>query len=192
MDAKSLKVLLKLKEQIDMVASCEERRLLPDFCVIVIKFISRELVSKLLEILCLLFFIEGTAFLFSATSHSCISVLISLLPLVLTLGVCFLIDDSLSSLELLLDFFVRGESALHPRMGKNLFEFRSVGRVQGHHLLEEVLELSRVDIFTLFSILVSLPEDFAAISSQKAVMWISWIGTAEWWSLGQNYEENDS
>jgi hypothetical protein len=132
----------------------------------------------------ILFFIDGT------TTSCCSSIgsFSSLLSFVLTFGVSFLIDNSLSSLELLLDFFIRRESTLHPWMSKNFFEFRSVGRVEGHHLLEEVFELSRVDILAFFCIFVCLPEYFAAISSQKAVMWISWISTAKWWSLCQNDE----
>jgi len=176
-------MLLDLKEQFDIVTSCEERRLLPDFCIVVIKFISRELVFLLLEVLCLFFFVKWASFLLCTTSDSGIVSFISLLSLVLTFFMSFLVDDVLSSLEFLLDFFIGCVSSLHPWMGKNFFEFGSVGRIKGHHLLEEVLELSRVDICTLFSVLMSLPEDFRAVGSQKAVMWICWIGTTERWSL---------
>ena len=141
MDAKSLKVLLKLKEQIDMVASCEERRLLPDFCIVVVEVKSLGLFFTQQEFL-ILFFIDST----TTSCCSSISSFSSLLSFVLTFGVSFLIDNSLSPLELLLDFFIRRESTLHPGMGKNFFEFRSVGRVEGHHFLEEVFKLGRVDI----------------------------------------------
>ena len=48
MNTEGLQVLLDLKEQINMIASGEERCLLPNFCIVVIKFISRELLFKLL------------------------------------------------------------------------------------------------------------------------------------------------
>ena len=184
-------MLLKLKEQIDMVASSEERSLLPDFSVVVTQSVLVELCSKLGEILSLFFFIEWTITLFCTTSDSGIGVFISLLPLILTFIMGFLIDDCLSSLELLLNVLFSGICSLHPRMGENFFEFGSVGRVDGHHLLEEVLELGGVDVFTFLGIFVRLPKDLGTIGSQKAVVWVLWICTAERRPLGQNDEEDD-
>ena len=175
-----------------MVASSEERSLLPDFSIVVTQSVLVELCSKLAEILSLFFFIEWTITLFCTTSDSGIGVFISLFPLILTFIMGFLIDDCLSSLELLLNFLFSGICSLHPRMGENLFEFGSMRRVDGHHLLEEVLELGGVDVFTFLGIFVRLPEDLGTIGSQKAVMGILWIGTAKWWPLCQNDEENDN
>jgi len=174
-----------------MVASSEERSLLPDFSIVVTQSVLVELCSKLAEILSLFFFIEWTITLFCTTSDSGIGVFISLFPLILTFIMGFLIDDCLSSLELLLNFLFSGICSLHPRMGENLFEFGSMRRVDGHHLLEEVLELGGVDVFTFLGIFVRLPEDLGTIGSQKAVVWVLWICTTEWRPLGQNDEEDD-
>lgn len=142
--------------------------------------------------LSLLFFIQRTiVLLLSTTPDSGIVVGDSLISLLLALVVGLIIDDSLSSLEFDLDFFLGRVLSLHPWMGEDFFEFGSVRRVDGHHLLEEILELGGVDVIAFFCVFVSSPEDFGTIGCQKAVMRVLWICAAEWWSLGQNNEEND-
>lgn len=175
-----------------MLSTSEERSLLPYFWRVFVQLILLILSSKLLEGLHLFFLRKVTVWArLSTTSDSCLVVGVSLLSLVIAFGVSFFVNNFLSSLELNLDFIISCNFTLHPWMGKNIFEFGSVLWVKGHHLLEQVFELSRVDVFTFLSFLMSLPEDFSTVCSQKAVMRIRWIGTAKWRSLSHNDEQND-
>lgn len=146
----------------------------------------------MLEVVNHVLLLKRSLSLLSTTSNSGIVVFVSLVSLFLSLTVSLRIDDFLSSLELDLDFTIRSEFSLHPWVSKNLIEGRSVSWVERHHLLEEILELGRVDIFAFFSVFMGLPEDLAAVGCQKAVVRVGWVGATEWWSLSEDNEENNS
>lgn len=166
-------MIYEIEEQIDVISLGEERSFLPNFCIVIAELIVLVLSSKLVQGLCLFFFGQISFFAsLSTTSDSVLVVGVSLLSLVFTFDVSFLINDCFSSLELDLDLVFSSVLSLHPWVGKNFFEFGSVRWVECHHLLEEVFELSGVDVISFLCVLVSLPEDLSTVGGQEAVMWI--------------------
>lgn len=67
--------------------------------------------------------------------------------------------------EVSLDLSFSWNRAINPWVSLDLLHGGSLGRVECHHLLKEVLELRRVDISSVFSLSVSLPEDLCASCS---------------------------
>lgn len=92
---------------------------------------------------------------------SCIGGLMALLTLGFALIVRFLVDEVFPVGEVGLDFCLRWDSALHPWVSVDFVDLRPLSWVKGHHLLEEILELGRVDIFSGLGLSVSLPEEFS-------------------------------
>ena len=90
------------------------------------------------------------------TAIGCFTTITALL---LAFIVSFLFDQLLADGEVLVNLFCGGDWAIHPWVGKDLLHCGSLGWVESHHLLEEVLELRSVDVVTLLSFRVSLPED---------------------------------
>jgi len=102
----------------------------------------------------------------SATTDSSVTLGFStLLTLFFAFAVRLSIDKTLSTGEISFDLGFRGTSSLHPWVSEDLLHRGSLGRVQGHHLFEEVFEFSRVDVFAALSFSVSLPEEFGTTSS---------------------------
>ena len=102
------------------------------------------------------------------TSHdslgTAIGGFVTSVALLLAFIVSFLFDQLLAVSEVCVNLFFGGDSAIHPWVGKDLVHCGSLGWVKSHHLLEEVLELRSVDVITLLSLSVSLPEDLWASS----------------------------
>ena len=102
------------------------------------------------------------------TSHdslgTAIGGFVTSVALLLAFIVSFLFDQLLAVSEVCVNLFFGGDSAIHPWVGKDLVHCGSLGWVKSHHLLKEVLELRSVDVITLLSLSVSLPEDLWASS----------------------------
>lgn len=88
----------------------------------------------------------------------------------------FRINKLLAASEVSLDLLVIGHSTLHPSMCSNLVDGWTLLRVECHHLLEEVFELSRVKILTIFCFGMSLPEKLRAVGSEKSIVGVLRIG----------------
>lgn len=101
---------------------------------------------------------------------------VALLALGFALVMCLLVDKIFPIGEVSLDLLFRRYSALHPRVGIDLINLWPLGWIQSHHLLEEVLELRRVNILTILSLGVSLPEEFGTTSGNQAVVRVLWVG----------------
>ena len=86
--------------------------------------------------------------------------IVTLLSLGFALSVGLVIDSALAVGEVLIDGGARWDGTLHEGMGKDLLHRGTLVWVQGHHLLEEVLELVCVDVDTVLGLSVSLPENF--------------------------------
>ena len=61
-------------------------------------------------------------------------------------------------------------------MGHDLVNGGALGWVERHHLLEEILELVRVDVVAAFSSSVCLPEEVSSSRRNQAVVWVLWVG----------------
>lgn len=167
-DSKVLEVLLQFKEKVDVVATCEERCLFPDLSVVFVQFVVGVLTSELGKMFSFFFFAERciVGALLGTTSYPVSGVGVPLVSLLLTLVVRFFIDDVFSSFELDLYLLVRRVRSLHPWVCHDFFELQSLLGIEDHHLLEEILELSGVNVLALFCVLVCLPEDFATVTGQ--------------------------
>ena len=82
----------------------------------------------------------------------------------------FGIHSLLSDREVSVDLLLRLNVSLHPWMGQYFSDSWSLSWVERHHLLEEVLELRRVDIVALLSFCVRLPEELSAASGDEAIV----------------------
>lgn len=66
-------------------------------------------------------------------------------------------------------------------MSNNVLHGESLSWIQSDHLNEEVLEF--IGVWLLIDLLVSLPEEFSSITSNKAVVRVWNVSSVEWWSL---------
>lgn len=64
--------------------------------------------------------------------------------LIVSLG----INESLTDSEVSLNFGLGWNRSCHPRVLVDLLDGRSLSRVEGHHLLEEVLEFRSINVLT--------------------------------------------
>ena len=82
----------------------------------------------------------------------------TLLALLFSLAVCLSVDTALAISEVYSDLQIRRDRAIHPWVRKDLFDCRPLRRFQGHHPLEEIFELRRVQIAAVFSLCMGSPE----------------------------------
>lgn len=105
--------------------------------------------------------------------------------------VSLLFDQTFTNGEIFSDLLISRDRSIHPWVLHDLLDCWPLAWVQDHHLFEEILELSRIDVIASFSFCMSLPEDLGASSSNEAIMRIVRVCRSEWRSLGEDHEEND-
>lgn len=100
------------------------------------------------------------------------------LTFLFTLVVSLLIHELLSPGEVALDLLIAGHATrfLNPGVLIYLLHRGSMVRLQGHHLLEEVLEFGRVNVIAFLSLRMRLPEEIWPSSSDEAIMGIIRVG----------------
>lgn len=98
----------------------------------------------------------------------------------------------MSLVEFSLDLLLSWDWALHPRMGEDLAHGWPVRALELKHALDEVLELlTEVGFLAWLVLAMSPPEDVSSVGSQASVEWVIWLGSGEWWVLGDHDEQNN-
>ena len=110
-----------------------------------------------------------------------------------TLTHCLLVNQVFPLGKLDLDFINCGHRAsLDPRMGKDLGQGESLPTIQRNHLLKQVLELGRVDVFSVrLTGGMTAPENASTISRQELVQWVLNRCLLERRPLSEHGEEDD-
>lgn len=76
-------------------------------------------------------------------------------------------------------------------MFKHLFDAGSVVGIEGEHLGHEILEFLREELHAIgLALAVGLPEYVSSIGGQASVEGIAWLGSGEWWMLGNHNEQH--
>lgn len=83
--------------------------------------------------------------------------------------------------------------ALHPRVRHDLLERGAVCWLELPHAVEQVLQLWRNEVGTLWLVLgVCSPEDVRAIVGNTFIEWIISLSTREWWMADHHDEQDNS
>jgi hypothetical protein len=117
--------------------------------------------------------------------------LIALLALLITLVMCFLIDEALTISKVSPDLLGARAWAGHPWVCQYLLESGSVRGVESHHLLKQVLELGSVDVVARLGLSMCLPESCRLSCSDKSIVRVTGVSTGEGRPLSDDHEEDD-
>lgn len=128
-------------------------------------------IARVLDGLALLGVVVATA-MNSLAGTSCRSTVLTLL---LTLVVSLSIHAFFAGRKVYTHFLLCGHLACHPGVGHDLVDGGALGWVKRHHLLEEVLELSRVDVGAALSSSVRLPEEVSTSRRNKTIVRVCWV-----------------
>ena len=83
--------------------------------------------------------------------------------------------------------------ALHPRVRHDLLERGAVRRLKLPHAVEQVFQLWRNEVGTIWLVLgVSSPEDVGTVVGDAFIEWIISLCAREWWMADHHNEQDNS
>ena len=101
-----------------------------------------------------------------------------------------LVDKCLPCRKFIADFSLSWDFSEHPWVTPHLIYVWSLGRIEIHHFLEKVLKLHGVDVTTILSTSMDLPEDFTLIGGKIVVDGVNvWVCACERQSLREQSKE---
>ena len=145
-------------------------------------------IARVLDHLAILFIVISR----SVDDLSLVVSIVALLSLGLTLGMSLVINPTLTHSEVLSDLSAAGDRTLHEGMSTDLLHRGTLIGVEGHHLLEEILEFIRVDVFTILCLGMGRPEELGATGGNESVVGIIGFSGGEGRSLSHDDEQDDS